>query len=367
MLIDQLAATVESKWQTNHLLSSFRQAGKSVFTVCLLFSVALLNSSCSNKANAVDVIAIAPTAETLPVADGDDAADDAVILAAALPAMPLIIGTNKRRGLVAYTLDGDKLTQVDRGRLNNVDATKGDTPYQFRLAASNRTYNTIDIFNADLIAQTLTFDREISLTLAEPYGLCVASDAIYVGDKDGRVEAWSWDGELIASWQFASQTEGCVVDSKTRSLYVGEEAQGIWRVDLASDQRTLVAATDNRWLTADVEGLDIYDDGDNRYLLASSQGDSTYVAYSIKGDSVSAPRLKFRITDDPSQRLDGTADTDGIAIFAGALPGFPTGLLVVQDGFNQGVNGEPQNQNFKLVDWHSIESAMNNAVTKPSS
>lgn len=37
-------------------------------------------------------------------------------------------------------------------------------------------------------------------------------------------------------------------------------------------------------------------------------------------------------------------------------PAFPDGLLVVQDGFN---DPKGSKQNFKLVDWRSVKSALN--------
>ena len=42
-------------------------------------------------------------------------------------------------------------------------------------------------------------------------------------------------------------------------------------------------------------------------------------------------------------------------MFPGALPGYPRGILVVQD------DGNPkpeQDQNFKLVDWAEVEAAL---------
>jgi 3-phytase len=38
-------------------------------------------------------------------------------------------------------------------------------------------------------------------------------------------------------------------------------------------------------------------------------------------------------------------------VTSGALPGYPGGLLVIQDGYNV---TPPANQNFKLVAWRDI-------------
>ena len=50
--------------------------------------------------------------------------------------------------------------------------------------------------------------------------------------------------------------------------------------------------------------------------------------------------------------FDGTSETDGLAATALPLPGYPKGILVVQDGHNQ-IPTEPQN--FKIIDWRQIE------------
>ena len=53
------------------------------------------------------------------------------------------------------------------------------------------------------------------------------------------------------------------------------------------------------------------------------------------------------------------ANTDGIALVATSLgPEYPTGLLVVQDGFIRKPARPTQNQNFKLVSWEAVASAL---------
>ena len=57
----------------------------------------------------------------------------------------------------------------------------------------------------------------------------------------------------------------------------------------------------------------------------------------------------FRISDHPDLTIDGSEETDGLAVssvnFGGA---FSEGMLVVQDGYNKRPR---ENQNFKLVPW----------------
>ena len=99
-------------------------------------------------------------------------------------------------------------------------------------------------------------------------------------------------------------------------------------------------------LTADVEGLAIYyAPAGKGYLLASSQGSST------------VNRLRTRpaitptsLTIDPKAgETDDVADTDGLDVTnERTSPLFPRGLLVLQDGENDG------RQNFKLFAWDDV-------------
>jgi 3-phytase len=99
-----------------------------------------------------------------------------------------------------------------------------------------------------------------------------------------------------------------------------------------------------------VEGLDIYAGDEARYLIASSQGDDGYVVCSLPSGH---QLLKFRIEEDDISGVDGTSETDGLAVTSKPLPGYPAGLLIVQDGFN-----EPDLQNFKGVDWQKIQALL---------
>ena len=45
------------------------------------------------------------------------------------------------------------------------------------------------------------------------------------------------------------------------------------------------------------------------------------------------------------------SDTDGIEVTPVSLPGYPDGILVVQDGYNTFPDA---NQNFKIVSWSEV-------------
>lgn len=301
---------------------------------------------------------VTPSFETDPIADPGDAADDSVILASPNGKQVAILGTNKRRGIELYSIDGKKLAQYDGGRLNNVDAVRRSDLHVFNIAASNRSSIAIDIFTVNIQTHSIKKRRSIPLSMDEPYGLCTSQKAIYVGNKDGLVQSWTWDGEGPTSeYRLASQTEGCVVDRNESYLYVGEEERGIWQFDLSTGTKQLVFPVDNKWLTADVEGIDIYQRDNKNYLIASSQGNNTYTIFDL---DILKPLLRFKIGENNQLGIDGTEDTDGVSIHTEPIQNFPLGLLVVQDGYNKSIEGGKYNQNFKIVDWRLIQSLLDN-------
>ncbi|MGB1906025.1 MAG: phytase, partial [Spongiibacter sp.] len=129
---------------------------------------------------------------------------------------------------------------------------------------------------------------------------------------------------------------------------VGETDRGIWRIDLESGDKTLVEDMAAGHLVAEVAGLDIYRDKDQSWLIASSQGDDSYVVYQLEPWQFVA---RFRIGPDYHRVIDGASATEGLAVSAAALPDYPKGVLVVQDGRNRAPEAA---QNFKVVDWRKI-------------
>jgi 3-phytase len=147
----------------------------------------------------------------------------------------------------------------------------------------------------------------------------------------------------------ATQPEGCVVDNRSGTLYVGEEVAGIWRFSATETAGDLVAPIDNRYLVADVEGLAIAPAGtDGGYLVASSQGDNAYAVFALPEVT---PVGRFSIAEG---MFGATEETDGIDLVLGDFgPQFPAGLFVAQDGANA-----PAAQNFKLVSWADVVAAL---------
>ncbi len=316
--------------------------------------------------------AVRPAVETTPVPTHGDSADDpAIWVNGKNPRQSLVLGTDKRFGLRIYGLDGIEQAAIATGRLNNVDLRPlRDHPQFVALAAaSNRTRQSISLFGiaADGAVSWLR-DAEISTGLDDPYGLCMYDDGghlqVFVNDKDGRLQQWrlsvqgaDFRAEKLREQQLHDQPEGCVADDAGHRLFYGVEDHGLSVI--STDPRDTsaarqIAGVDGKPLHADVEGMDLYQQGDGGYLVVSSQGDNSYALFERQPPH--RYRGRFRVVTDSARGIDGTSDTDGLAVTSAPLTAdFPQGMLVVQDGYN--VLPE-QNQNFKYIDWRLVAAAL---------
>ncbi|WP_019852964.1 phytase [Actinopolyspora mortivallis] len=172
------------------------------------------------------------------------------------------------------------------------------------------------------------------------------------------------------------QVEGMVVDPANGMLYAAQETVGVWRLraDLTGRPKlvdrvrefgvpgTYDAETDEcvlgqdpgfggKHLAADVEGLTLLTESDgDGYVVASSQGDSTFVLYDRELEDHNEHEGEFRVTA-ASRTLDGTRETDGVAVLNAALgESYPDGLLVVQDGDETPSEPAREATNLKFVD-----------------
>ncbi|MCT2401616.1 phytase [Novosphingobium mangrovi (ex Huang et al. 2023)] len=317
-------------------------------------------------------------AETEPVGTAnDDAADDPAIWRnAADPAASLIVGTDKKAGLYVYGLDGKVRDFLAAGALNNVDlreVTLADGSTRILVAASDRTDRAeprIAMFWLDGATGKLTAISSESFLFeghapAEAYGFCMGGSLgngelarAYVVLKDGTVaESGLYEverrivPEYFRDVKLATQSEGCVVDDATQTLYVAEEDVGIWKVPLQAEMKAhafaRVGAADG--LVDDVEGLALARMADGRaWLVASSQGDNAYALFDLASGKLAG---RFRIA---GGAIDGTSDTDGIEVALGDFGlRYPEGLFIAQDGDNA-----PEAQNFKLLSWQAIREAL---------
>ncbi len=351
-------------------------------TVCAAVALAACGASGSppsrtgteNPARAGTVATeVSASVETEPVPHDGDAADDpAVWVNPVDPAMSAIVATDKQGGLIVYDLGGTALQYLPAGDMNNVDVrpaaagfTLGGRPVVLAVSG-NRSTNSVGVFVLDPDTREL---RDVAGDAIRPglevYGSCLYRSAAtgtlyaFVNSKEGEVEQWELsdagagrvEGHRVRSFQVESQVEGCVADDERGDFYLGEETRGIWKFGAepdAGDSGVLIASVSPSGpLVTEVEGLTlVYADGGSGYLIASSQGDDSYAMFRREGDNGYVG--SFRIVS--GREIDGVQETDGIDVSTADLgPSFPEGVLVAQDGRNDGAA-----QNFKLVPLQDV-------------
>ncbi|MGH2993153.1 MAG: phytase [Solirubrobacterales bacterium] len=312
----------------------------------------------------------AASGETDPVPPGGDADDPAIWVHPDVPARSTIIGTDKLGGLAVYDLEGNEIQYLAEGDLNNVDLRDA-----FRLGgesvtlvtAADSTTHRLAIYRVDPSTRELVevAAREIELGIAA-YGSCMyrspATGRFYAivnseqeaRDPGGRVEQWELieagsgrvDARRVRSFAVGSKTEGCVADDERGELYIGEEARGIWRYGAEPDAGTARERVDSTGpgghLEAEVEGLAIASGPDRSgYLVASSQGNSSFAVYRRGGDNEYVKTFVI----EAASGVDAVEEADGIEVTTRDLGNaFPRGLLVVHDG-----SDDAGRTNFKLV------------------
>lgn len=323
--------------------------------------------------------AVSALVETVPAGSYGDAADDPAIWANPDdPAASLVIATDKKAGLYVYDMRGQVVQFLADGKMNNVDLREGfelGGEQVVLVTASNRTDDSITIYRLDTAARRLVdvADGVQPTGFDDPYGLCMyrspRDDAMYVfvnGDDTGKRQWRLVDAgngrvraELVREMTFDSQTEGCVADDASGTLYVNEEDVAMWRMSAepdGGDARTAVErVADNPAIRDDLEGVGIYHLGDGRgYIVASSQGNDTYAVYRLEGEQDYLG--SFAVVADPARGIDGISETDGLEVTSRNLgPGFEHGAMIAQDGRNV---MPVENQNYKYVSWETIAGAL---------
>ena len=345
--------------------------GRTTRFLLLLVAFAPLISSAAIPAPSMSVTVTAAV-ETQPVPHGGDAADDAAIwLDPTNPDRSTIIGTDKLGGLAVYDLTGKQLAYYEDSTPNNVDL-RTDFPLGgddvSLVVTSDTTSDSLRAYRVDPSTRGLvdvtarTLDTGLSVS-----GLCLYVSPIsgdyyaFVSDSSGTVQQWELrdngegrvDPRKVRTISVGSTSEGCVADDRNADVYIAEEDVGIWRYGAEPDAGEERVSVDHvgSHLTADVEGLAIYD-GNDRYLIASSQGSDDFAVYSLAGDYLG----RFAVGDGD---IDGVSHTDGIEVINADLSGaFASGLFLAQDDRN----GDG-NQNFKLVPWATIAQSFTPSLT----
>lgn len=315
------------------------------------------------------IVVAAATVETEPVkTDGDSADDPTLWVDPKDPSQSLVIGTNKQRGLVVYNLAGKEVQFLPDGRMNNVDQRDGFPLGDKKVSlvtASNRSTDSIAIYAVNPETRKLENVAAGPIKTIEAYGSCMYHSAksgkfyYFVTSKLGIVEQYELmndgkgrvDAKQVRKLQVGTQLEGCVADDELGQLYIGEEDVGIWKYqaepDAGSDRTRVDGVATGGHLVADVEGLTIaYEKDGKGYLIASSQGNNTFVIYRREGANEYV--RSFRIVS--GNGIDEVTETDGIHVTTANLgPAFPNGVFIAQDGLDN--TGK---QNFKLVPWQLV-------------
>lgn len=309
---------------------------------------------------------VAAVAETPPVGTPrEDAADDPAIWRnPANPAASLVVGTDKKGGLYVYDLKGAQKSFLAAPGLNNVDLIELPNRRVLVVASDRSDLAKVQLFLALLDTATgkLAAASKIAVGLGEGYGICMVKPAgnegiiAFSAPKGGTIyrtliteAGGAFTGTTTTLAQVPTQTEGCIADPRTGTLYIGEEDAGIWAIDTVTGAKRMVAPIDNKLLVADVEGLAIAPEGkDGGYLIASSQGDNAYAVFRLPDVT---PVGRFRIA---AGGLGSVEETDGIELDNRDFGSdFPKGLFIAQDGMNA-----PAAQNFKYVRWDDILAAL---------
>jgi len=345
---------------------------RAVYPLCatVLLAASLASAGLAQPAAAptsLPAVDVTARGETVPVGTAaEDAADDpAIWVNPRNGAASLIMATDKKAGLYVYGLDGKVRSFVKAGLVNNVDLIDMDR-FGVIVIASDRndvTKALLQVYRLNTTTAALEPLGAVAGGAGEAYGVCLMRNASTLHAfsvlKEGNIEQvaitfanGTVSGSIVRSMKLATQTEGCVVDPRSRTLYVGEEDRGIWAFDSRADGPTegqLVAPVDGKQLVADVEGLALMPVGSrDGWLIASSQGDNAYALYELPSMT---PAGRFRIAQG---NMGATQETDGIAIARGNFGlDYPDGLFVAQDGDNA-----PAAQNFKLVSWRDVLRAL---------
>lgn len=322
----------------------------------------------------------------------------------------IVIGTLKDGGLAVFDLQGNVLQTVLPQPFGDIRYNNVDLVYGFELGGekadlavvSDRQNDTLAIFKinpetrqledvtAENILETIfgVDDGE-----ATAYGLATYTSPVsgtsyaFVTQADGnqvaQIELAADSGKISANVVRTiqlpvptgeledSQSEGLVVDQELGLLYVALENEvGILKFSAeptGGDNFQVVQPSGADYLTPDIEGLSIYYGADGSgYLIANSQGDSSYAVFSREGTN---EYLGSFIVGD-NNGIDQVNESDGLDIVNVALgSAFPNGLVVLQDGANDPQNVaeddeelENNSTNFKFVPWDSVANSFKNPL-----
>ena len=335
-----------------------------LFTLSYFFT----NAQMRDSSRILSFETIPPELETDPVISSDDAADDVCIWYNPKDSnRSIVVGTDKKWGLISYALNGSILSKSPFGKINNIDIYE-DFSYQGGayplLFGSNRSEKTIDIYRLFPDGKLQRLNQIKVPELREVYGITFYGGEqhryVFLSDKKGRIQQWMFglrgdlpDLKLLRTLKVKSTVEGMVADEHYEKLYIAEENKGLWEVNVLpwKDKAfQLLIATDKDQLLADFEGITLMERPNGEGMIfISIQGNNAYGVVDRKSKKFLGG---FRIGN--NNDIDAVDDTDGIdlATFSSRL--FPQGVFIAQDGYNGA-----ENQNYKFVDLGRILDYIN--------
>lgn len=309
---------------------------------------------------------------------GDTMDDPAIWVHPTQPEHSLVLGTNKRWGLLSFNMRGEQVQALPSGRINNVDLRQ-----QVMLGGKKRDIAVATLRDNDSLAfyeinpqgKIVEYPNQAT-DLVDIYGMCLYQDAdnlyVFANEKSGRIAQyrvdWQANGpsiKLLRNIHTPSQVEGCVADETQHALFIGEEDKGIWRFNAkpnADTQGELIIKAEGD-LVADVEGIALYlgaqIQGQKQDLLVvSSQGNNSYILYQAKPPYAQVGRFRIGmnlngVENGHETSIDASSETDGLAVthLSVGKGAWQQGMLVVQDGHN---HLPDNNQSFKWLPWSSI-------------
>jgi len=251
--------------------------------------------------------------------------------------------------IFVYDLQGNTLQQISlEGEPRNIDVR-----YNFTLSGEKvdivgfgRDDSEIHLYIVDIATRKLEFHKSYDSDMSSIYGFCFyhnrSNDTFYAmastNNGSGQLKQWQLVDsgndtialELQRTWTNGpgGLTEGLVADDETGKFYAAAEDDAIYKYDadpLSEDpQEEKIVSVGENGLEADIEGITIYYAANGEgYLIASSQGNSTFKVYDRK-----APHGFVK-----SFEVDGVSGTDGIDVTNVSLgSAFPMGLFVAHDG-----------------------------------
>jgi myo-inositol-hexaphosphate 3-phosphohydrolase len=363
------------------------------FTQFLAFAVDIAQVPVAQPA--VETDRVLDDLATVPAGEfPGDSDDPAIWVHPTNPEASRVLGTLKQGGLGVADLNGHTLQLINPAgsSFNNVDViydyafTDGTT--SDIAIVSDRFLDTVAVFaiGADGTVDPTAITGQVPETIfgvddaeATAYGLAAYTSPdtgkhyVFVTQSDGNQIAQlelvpgdgTVDGVVVRRLEAPvpagadpadGQTEGVVADPDLGVVHIAmEEGIGILTFDAEPDGGTdfeLLYDAADELLVPDIEGLDLYlGAGTSGYIVASSQGDSTFHVWQRDGDRDYVG--SFAVGANDALGIDATDESDGLDIVSAPLGGsFPKGLIVVHDGQNQ-----PQ---FTNVDGDEIENASTN-------